>query len=300
MSQLSTEELIERGLPVYTNEIPNWQNTELIQSVGHRIRKKWFQPEDENEDPRFVWTAVPQTNSNQTNFDTWLRGIVTNFESNIGPVNNDGSRTIMREGLAIHLYFNEDGSLNHANVIGVALLQMLLAAYPTASPEVMQLAATVRYEFIQKEAFNLTSLLPDINFDGVTATNNTLVDGVHYLDHPNFPTLLSWVLDVSNFDDRNTGKSSRLHYLVSSAGVTLIIKRANGTGETIENIDPSFVHSWMIAETDDAQLLGDVYDPLTNIIWVDFDKTVCSLQLMLSLDFNLKAEGAQSPVFSLK
>jgi len=288
MSNLTTEELIERGLPTYMNEIANWQNTELVQSVGHRLSK------------RGGWKAVPQTLSNQTNFDTWLRGIVTNFQSSLGPVNNDTSRTISREGLAIHLYFNTDGSVNHANVVGVALLQMLMAAFPSAPPEVMQLAATVRYDFTQKGAFNLTSLLPDINFDGVTATNNTLVDGVNYLTHPNFPSTHSWVLDIANFDDRMSGQSSRLHFLVSSAKTDLSITRWNGTKELIENIDPSFVHSWMIGDTDDPELLANVYDHNANIIWIDFSKVVCSLQLMVSLDHNLKAEGSQSPIFSLK
>lgn len=287
---MTESELIEHGLPVYMNEIPNWENTELTQSVGHRLSKK-----------NGVWTAVPQTNSNQTNFDTWLRGIMTNFTSSIGPENNDGSRTIMREGLAIHLYFKEDGNLSHANVVGVSLLQMLMNAYPSAEVPVMQLAATVRYDFVKKSEFSLTSLLPDIDFDGVIATNQTLVDEVHYLTHPNFPTTHSWALDIANFDDKATGRSTRLHFLVSSEKTDVSIKRANGTSDLIEDIDPSFVHSWMIAETDDVDLLvNKVYDPITNIIWVDFGKTVCSLQLMLSLDHNLKAESGQSPIFSLK
>jgi hypothetical protein len=82
--------------------------------------------------------------------------------------------------------------------------------------------------------------------------------------------------------------------------VNLSITRWNGTKELIENIDPSFVHSWMIGDTDDPELLANVYDHNANIIWIDFSKVVCSLQLMVSLDHNLKAEGSQSPIFSFK
>lgn len=287
---MTTEELIEHGLPVYMNELGDWQKTDMVNSVRSQINYK-----------SGIWTVTPKTTSNNTNFDTWLRGILANFTHSLGPINNDGSRTLTRGNVELVFYFNPDGSVNHVDQKAPALLVQLMKAYPTAPPEVLALGCTVRYNFIQKGAFNLTSLLPDINFDGVTATNNTKVDGVHYLTHPNFPTLHSWVLDIANFDDRMTGQSSRLHFLVSSAKTDVSISRANGTKELIENIDPSFVHSWMIAETDDVDLLvNKVYDHSTNIIWVDFGKTVCSLQLMLSLDHNLKAEGSQSPIFSLK
>lgn len=286
---MTTEELIERGLPTYMNELGDWQKTDMVQTVGHRLAKV-----------AGIWTAVPVTNSNNTNFSEWIKGLTRNFQSTLGPVNNDTSRTIGREGLAIHVYFDADGNVTHANMIGVATLQMLVSKYPTAPADVMQKAATVRYEFTQKPDLQLTSILPDLNFDGISLVNNTIIDGLPYTQHPNIPAVHSWVLDIANFDDRMTGKTSRLHYKVIDNEVTLVINRANGQSETIENVFTSFVHSWTIAETDDAELLNEVYDAVNNIIWVDFSKNVVEAAIMYSNDLNLKAESSQSAILSLK
>ncbi len=286
---MTTEELIERGLPAYMNELGDWQKTDIVQTVGHRLSKKNGQ-----------WTAVPQTNSNNTNFSEWIKGLTRNFQSNLGPVNNDGSRTISREGLAIHVYFDADGNVLQCNLVGIASMNNLAGKYPTAEMTVLQKVATVRYEFTQKPDLQLTSILPDLNFDGINLVNNTIIDGLPYTQHPNIPAVHSWVLDIANFDDRMTGKTSRLHYKVIDNEVTLVINRANGQSETIPAIDPSFVHSWTIAETDDADLLNEVYDAANNIIWVDFSKNVVEAAIMYSNDLNLKAESSQSAILSLK
>lgn len=280
MSQLSTEELIEHGLPTYMNEFGDWQKTDMVNSVGHLVKKS-----------KGAYLNVPQTQSDNTNFDTWLRGLLKNFTHSLGPINNDGSRTLNRENVEYHFYFNEDGSVNHVNMVAPALLARLMKSHPTAPPEVLALGCTVRYNFVQKGLFQLTSLLPDIDFNGVQAVNDTKVDGVHYLDHPNFPSVHAWRLRFFNADDRMSGQTTMVTLNNGPSGLTGVI---NG----VENIEvlPEAAHGWNIAHTDEAPY----YEAATNTFWGNPDLNFMSLQLELTLDLNFKAEGSISEIISLK
>jgi hypothetical protein len=278
--QLTQEELIERGLPAYMNELGDWQKTDMVNTVSNRIVKS-----------KGVYTTEPNIKSNNGNFDTWLRGMLKNFTHSLGGFNNDGSRTLIRGNVELVFYFNPDGSVNHVNQKAPALLIQLMKVHPTAPPEVLALGCIRRYNFVQKGAFQLTSILPDINYDGVIATNNTKVDGVHYLEHPNIPVNHAWRLRFFNANDRMTGQTIMLTLLNDENGLKGIVGGAQNIA-----VLPEAAHSWNIAYTDESPY----YEAATNTFWGNPDLNFMTLQLEQTMDHNFKAEGSISEIFSLK
>lgn len=285
---MTTEELIEHGLPTFMNEFVNWQLTEKTQSVGHLIKKQGG-----------TYKAVPNVQQAWTNFDNWLRGILKNFTyTDLGPVNNDGSRTLTRQNAELRFYFNEDGSVKHVDQVSPALLNQYLIIYGSKVPaDVLALACTSRTEFTQKEPFQITSILPDLDFDGINVLNDTKVDGVHWATHPNLPANHAWRYRFMNADDRSGGMDE-LVVIVSPQGVTGRLKKFGDVEQNV-SVLPEVVNGFTIAHTDEASEIG--YDPMTNIYWFNPDLQIAEAQIEMTMDTGLfKADGSISEIISLK
>jgi len=288
---MTTEELKAVGLPHYMEELVNWRNTETVRVVGHRAKSR-----------RGVLTAVEVVNSNQSNLDSFIRN---NGMGAIGPINNDGSRTITSaSGNITQMYFNEDGSVNHADIVSGYLLNFFTVKFPNADPEVIKKIVTYRYEFVQKGDYLITSILPKVEYDGLRITNKTLLDGVDYQIHPAMPAAHFVKWHIGNHNNEPTSRAMTINVLVSPTGVLIIVDDTNspsGADPQAVNLDnglPEAEHFINIAESD----LGDEprYEALNNTLWLDFSRSEASVMILWGNDHVNKAESSLSPILHLK